>query len=97
MRVLGVPSGSALCERAKVLRPAHPKTTQSRLSGSRTGASDEPKASRAEDPGAASVRTLGAEEHLIGTAAPGDVTSRKGESLRAVNGNACRSVDVRLK
>ena len=56
-----------------------------------------PKASRAEDPGAASVRTLGAEEHLIGTAAPGDVTSRKGESLRAVNGNACRSVDVRLK
>ena len=32
-----------------------------------------PKASRAEDPGAASVRTLRAEEHLIGTAAPADV------------------------
>ena len=32
-----------------------------------------PKASRAEDPGAASVRTVGAEEHVIGTAAPGDV------------------------
>ena len=73
-RVEGVPNGSALCERALVCGLAHPKTANSGFSGvSRWLAAMYPKASRAEDPGAA----LATEEHLAGTVAPGDVQEER--------------------